>query len=724
MDYRRIGLRAAMFIVAISFLAGTMPVFAAAELGAASVVDLKARDPRTAGFFERGTGGPDAFGYTWIDSNEPGGPVYSWVDITTTGTPIAGMGDDDYDGPFALGMEFPFYGANQTQFYVGSNGFITFGMGDTTYINSCPLPDGYAEAVIAPMWDDMDPSATGDIARYQHFDSHAVFGNCTVIEYPNWHHYPGGSTLSGTFEVILMANGNIQMQYMDSGAELGSGSTTGIQSPDGTMGLTYACDTANSLTDNLAILFTVAENVYINPSLVEDTVCVNEEYEAVLTVTNMTSMADTYNVTYSSAWRISGPSSVGPIPAGGTAQITVMVTVEDATTETSTVTVTSQSNPMYTANADLVITGGTKFWVEGAPMTHVRMDDVAVSYNNMLYAIGGYSDVRGSVEIYDPANDTWTAGATYANLCEYTNAGALCNGHVFMMSDSTSTPGRLLFDYDLANNTWSTQALPSSNPNVPDLWAPGMVAFDGFVYVVGGATTPGGGNSPLCFKYAPATNTWTQIANLNHNRAFFAIWEHEGMIYVAGGNDGSTEMTHTEYYDSSTNTWTVNTTTFPNLPAGWWGMASAKVGDKLYLACGVKNQEITTDVYYFDFADHAWHQDMSAIQPVYRVAGAAIGENFYIIGGDAGGFNPQNFNQQMTTCSTENPCVNNGDVNQNGSVTAGDAQLAFSIALGAYTPTEAERCSADCNANGDVTAGDAQGIFATALGSGSCADPV
>ncbi len=72
----------------------------------------------------------------------------------------------------------------------------------------------------------------------------------------------------------------------------------------------------------------------------------------------------------------------------------------------------------------------------------------------------------------------------------------------------------------------------------------------------------------------------------------------------------------------------------------------------------------------------------------------------------------------------ENTCVNHGDVNLDGTITAGDAQLTFQIALGSYTPTPEEGCAADCNGDGEVTSGDAQGVFAAALGSGSCADPL
>lgn len=69
-------------------------------------------------------------------------------------------------------------------------------------------------------------------------------------------------------------------------------------------------------------------------------------------------------------------------------------------------------------------------------------------------------------------------------------------------------------------------------------------------------------------------------------------------------------------------------------------------------------------------------------------------------------------------------CWHDGDVNADNSITAGDAQLAFQIALGVLIPTFQEACASDCNGDGSTTAGDAQLIFAAALGSGSCVDPV
>ena len=74
--------------------------------------------------------------------------------------------------------------------------------------------------------------------------------------------------------------------------------------------------------------------------------------------------------------------------------------------------------------------------------------------------------------------------------------------------------------------------------------------------------------------------------------------------------------------------------------------------------------------------------------------------------------------------STPDDCVHDGDVNQDGTVTAGDASQAFYFAMGYGTPSWEEACAADCNGNGLITAEDAQFIFSTALGIPMCVDPV
>lgn len=67
----------------------------------------------------------------------------------------------------------------------------------------------------------------------------------------------------------------------------------------------------------------------------------------------------------------------------------------------------------------------------------------------------------------------------------------------------------------------------------------------------------------------------------------------------------------------------------------------------------------------------------------------------------------------QTACATFGTL---GDVNNDGSFSAGDAQLAFAIALSSATYTADELWRADGNQDGSVSAGDAQCIFQEALG--------
>ncbi|MBN1298042.1 hypothetical protein JXA80_14785 [bacterium] len=78
-----------------------------------------------------------------------------------------------------------------------------------------------------------------------------------------------------------------------------------------------------------------------------------------------------------------------------------------------------------------------------------------------------------------------------------------------------------------------------------------------------------------------------------------------------------------------------------------------------------------------------------------------------------------------TPASSPTPaCINSGDATLDGTLTAGDAQLIFSIVLGSITPTFEEACAADCTGDGSITAGDAQQTFFAVLGTGTCTDPI
>ncbi len=178
-------------------------------------------------------GGPDDYGYTWINSLDPIGPPYDWVDISGTGD-LAVLSDDSFDGPFAMGIEFPFYEQFWSECYVGSNGFISFGEGSGSLSNTeLPNDDGWSpNNLIAMFWDDLDPPE-GAGAAYTYADAE---NDRFIVQFDQVEAYPGGAP-SFTFQAILEDNGRIMLYYQDMNEGDLNSATIGVENSDGTIGL-------------------------------------------------------------------------------------------------------------------------------------------------------------------------------------------------------------------------------------------------------------------------------------------------------------------------------------------------------------------------------------------------------------------------------------------------------------------------------------------------------
>ncbi|MBZ0200626.1 MAG: fibronectin type III domain-containing protein [Ignavibacteriaceae bacterium] len=199
----------------------------------------------------KGSGGPDNFGYEWIDSDEPNGPAYVWNDIAATGTPVTnwiptgtfGPTDEGYAGPINLGFNFKFYGGLKTEVYLSSNGFITFApITSNTFTNSSIPSSGVPDEIISPFWDDLDAKSPGTVYYKQD-------GNKMIIQWTNYQRYSG--TASYTFQVVLFSSGKINIYYNNITGTLNA-CTVGIENASGSDGLQVAYNAAY-LKNNLAV---------------------------------------------------------------------------------------------------------------------------------------------------------------------------------------------------------------------------------------------------------------------------------------------------------------------------------------------------------------------------------------------------------------------------------------------------------------------------------------
>ncbi len=252
--------RKLVVIMVVTALLGALSV------GATTVVnEPKKPEQSNTGPMPLAAGGPDTYGYTYIDSNEAGGPAFSWIDISATGTNLA-LTDDSSSDLFTIGFTFTFYGTDYTQINVGSNGTVYFGTNDYLGLaNQCiPADTGYnspnTNVMMGVYWDDLAPSSVGSGGVYYELQGTTPNRQLIVM----WDGVPRyGSSDPMSFEVILNeADSSILMQYLDvnPGVDAGASASVGVQNYNlcSSCGLGYLCN-AMGLENNLAILFIPGE---------------------------------------------------------------------------------------------------------------------------------------------------------------------------------------------------------------------------------------------------------------------------------------------------------------------------------------------------------------------------------------------------------------------------------------------------------------------------------
>jgi hypothetical protein len=186
------------------------------------------------------SGGPDAYGYTWIDIYEPGGPEYNWIDITGIGIKVEGLTDDNNVGPFPIGFDFPYYGYYCNQFFVNANGAISFSdpqvyvpQGGSGFIIPCM---GDPDDLIIPLGADLVFQAIDTAACYYYSNNIDTL----IVSYINvaaWD--TGGISGVHTFQLILTRQDScIYFQYgRQQGQYYNDANCAGIENSGGYIGL-------------------------------------------------------------------------------------------------------------------------------------------------------------------------------------------------------------------------------------------------------------------------------------------------------------------------------------------------------------------------------------------------------------------------------------------------------------------------------------------------------
>jgi N-acetylneuraminic acid mutarotase len=190
-----------------------------------------------------------------------------------------------------------------------------------------------------------------------------------------------------------------------------------------------------------------------------------------------------------------------------------------------------------------------------------------------------------------------------------------------------------------AGDEWETKApMPTARLGLA------ACAVNGKSYAIGGANVSEQRIASV-EMYDPATDAWSPRANMPTARAMLATAVSKGKIYAIGGPlPGEGGIATVEEYDPASDTWTTRT----SMPTRRWALTAETIGGEIYAMGGAMGTTVLSVVENYDPLDDVWNagQDMTHLAPELRgggsrtvpfgrwgLASARVGNTMYVMGG-------------------------------------------------------------------------------------------
>lgn len=285
------------------------------------------------------------------------------------------------------------------------------------------------------------------------------------------------------------------------------------------------------------------------------------------------------------------------------------------------------ANPAYLTARTAFYTATTDQWHAGNPLTTVRTLHVTTALpDGGALVTGGATSSTGfgvqTVERLDPATKEWRMASPMKSGRHSHTATFLASGNLLVVGGmvggaSPSNPVKPIASvelYDPATDTWE-DAAPLATPRGAHR---ALLLADGSVLAIGG------NGEQSVERYDPQANRWTSAGTMQRPRTnFTATMLHDGRVLIVG------DAKEAEIYDPGTNSWTV--ILGPATQRSGHTATLLPTGEVLVVGGGAPSSPPTNTTERYDPATMTWRVDSPLINARAGHYAALIGGKLYVV---------------------------------------------------------------------------------------------